>query len=703
MTKLQLLNEVSQEEIIKKYLPDFTTLSKNYKSPFTPKDNKPSLSFFKSGQDIKFKSHNSSHHGDIFQFVADIKRIDCKKNFPDLVEAIAKDFGLNGFANTKANSKAAATIKEENEIHFENVLSKTLLDYFAQFKISATTLYRYNIRQVAKHYFKSKSGKQCMFDYKRQKKFVVCYTINGHIKLYIPALPGQEKSFGFKNQTTADIFGLEQLQQCDNLFIAAGEKDCLALNSNGFTSVSFQSETTVPTKEQIDILRTKAKRLFVVYDNDEAGIAAAEKLCKAFDIKRIILPDGIKDVAIFFQQFNAKEFEKIIPQSKPVKDEDDDEKEVDEKEFWTIFHQAEKYLSNHYELRFNTVALEHECKRLGEKEFLPLNENNLYVEMNKAGVKVGMDKLISILKSDFVVRFNPFHAYFNSLPVWDQKQDHIEDLARHLVCDQQEELIAQFTKWIVRSVKCSLIEGYYNKQAFIIVHSKQNSGKTTFCRFLCPPALKNYLAENISDDKDSKIAIAKNFLINLDELSSLAKHEINSLKALFSKDIINERLPYDRKNSIIHRVANFIGSTNMAEFLTDETGSVRWLCFEIKQIDWAYKKTIDIDKVWSQALWLYKNYWDCEMTVDDIAKNEERNAKFQQLSAEAELIPNFLRPSNEAQGVFMTSTDILIYLQTYTVIKLNKIMVGKAMHICGFRRIKDTINDRYGYHAIKLK
>ncbi|MGV3464146.1 MAG: VapE domain-containing protein [Heyndrickxia sp.] len=65
--------------------------------------------------------------------------------------------------------------------------------------------------------------------------------------------------------------------------------------------------------------------------------------------------------------------------------------------------------------------------------------------------------------------------------------------------------------------------------------------------------------------------------MNLDELSSLAKHEINSLKPLFSKDVINERLPYERKNSIIHRTASFIGSTNMAEFLTGETGSVHWL------------------------------------------------------------------------------------------------------------------------------
>lgn len=702
MTKVQLLETLTEEDIIKKYLPDFTTLAKNYKSPFSPKDNKPSLSFFKSGQVIKFKSHNTNNHGDVFQFVADIKNIDCKNNFPAVVEAIAKDFQLNGFSKKQMQQATDIKISTKSEIQFEPSLSKQLLQYFAQFKINAETLARYNVQQVAKHSFNSKAGKACVFDYKRQKKFVVCYTIDTRIKLYVPELPGQEKSFGFKDQMANDIFGLQEVENCERVFIAAGEKDCLALNSNGFPAVNFQSETVIPTVADIAKLKSRAKQIFIVYDNDEAGQKAAEKICKVYQLLRINLPEDVKDVALFFKAFDAKAFEKIIPQEKLVKETEDDI-EIDEKEFWTIFHQAEKYLSHHYNIRFNTISLEHECRRIGEVEYKSLNENNLYVEMNKAGVKVGMDKLISILKSDFIPRFNPFLNYFSSLPAWDQERDYIGELARHLVCDEQNEMIEQFTKWIVRTLKCALVEGYYNKQAFIIVHSKQNSGKTTFCRFLCPPALQNYLAENISDDKDSKIAIAKNFLINLDELSSLAKHEINSLKALFSKDIINERLPYDRKNSIIHRVASFIGSTNMAEFLTDETGSVRWLCFEIKKIDWNYKNVIDINLVWGQAYQLYLDGYECEMNVDDIHENEIRNSKFQQLSAEAEMIPNYFSPSTEGDGIFFTSTDILLYLSTLTSIRLNKIMIGKAMPVCGFRRVKDPVSDRYGYYANKLK
>ena len=210
---------------------------------------------------------------------------------------------------------------------------------------------------------------------------------------------------------------------------------------------------------------------------------------------------------------------------------------------------------------------------------------------------------------------------------------------------------------------------------------KQNSGKTSFCRFLCPKSLEKYYKENLSKEKDGKIEIAKNFIINLDELESLSKFEVNGLKSIFSMAIVNERLPFDKRNSIIPRVASFIGSTNMSEFLTDGTGSVRWLCFEIKEIDWAYREAVDIDKVWSQVYHLYQSGFDAEMTIEDIIENEKRNEKFQLLSAEAEMLPNYYAPaqSNDVNAEFLTATDVLARISAFTTLKLSPIMMGKAL------------------------
>ena len=40
---------------------------------------------------------------------------------------------------------------------------------------------------------------------------------------------------------------------------------------------------------------------------------------------------------------------------------------------------------------------------------------------------------------------------------------------------------------------------------------------------------------------------------------------------------------------------------NMTEFLSDPTGNVRWIHFEINRIEWNYSKEVDIDTVWAQA------------------------------------------------------------------------------------------------------
>jgi predicted P-loop ATPase len=182
----------------------------------------------------------------------------------------------------------------------------------------------------------------------------------------------------------------------------------------------------------------------------------------------------------------------------------------------------------------------------------------------------------------------------------------------------------------------------------------------------------------------------------------LSKQEINSLKSYFSKTQINERLPYDRKNSIINRTCSFIGSTNMDEFLNDETGSVRWLCFRISSINWDYSANIDINRLWAQAHALAQDKtFECELTREDIAANEERNRDFQILSREKALIHKFLRtPANEKEAEFMNATDIELYLREKTADqKLTTIGIGKAMRGLGYERVKE--DGVYGYFVAK--
>jgi hypothetical protein len=368
------------------------------------------------------------------------------------------------------------------------------------------------------------------------------------------------------------------------------------------------------------------------------------------------------------------------------------------------FHLAMNYIDENYDVRYNKVSTEFEYKELEEPEYRNMNENDIFINMQLEGVNLSLNNLMAILKSDFVKKYNPFAEYFGSLPEWDNRIDHIQGLASYVkVSDKDRKRFDNhFKKWLVRSVRCALVDTYFNKQAFILVHDKQNSGKSTFCRFLCPKRLKDYIAENPSVDKDSRILLTTNFLINLDELSTLSKVEINALKSLFSKDKINDRLPYDRRNSIIPRRANFIGSTNQAEFLNDESGSVRWLCFNIDGIEWSYREQVDIDKVYAQAFQLYLSGWNCDLTPEEIEENEEYNRQFQITTSEKELIEKYLEPGEKDKGGrFMTATDILMRISYLTEnrVKLSPVLIGRALKVLGFKRDKSGADRIFGYYT----
>lgn len=367
------------------------------------------------------------------------------------------------------------------------------------------------------------------------------------------------------------------------------------------------------------------------------------------------------------------------------------------------FSLAEKYLNEMYDIRYNTVRNDLEIKSKDTQKYNVLNENNLYVELIKKGITMAMNSLLALLKSDFVKKYDPIESYFKNLPEWDG-QDYISDLCTYIGVKEQLQFNYHFKKWIVRLIATAIEPQYFNKQMLVFVSQIQNNGKSTLSRFFCPPELRDYLAENISLDKDSRILLAKCILINMDELATFSKEDINSLKALQSKDQINERLPYDRKNTVLPRRCSFIGSTNQIEFLKDETGSARWLCFEIVSIDWKYSNKIDINKVYSQAYSLYKSgNFNYDMTYDDIQENERRNKQFYMSTIEKELIEKYFEadliknPSN-----FYQATDVLGKLQDFEKRKfsLNNVKIGKALTASGFERLK--FKDKYGYF-LKLK
>ena len=368
----------------------------------------------------------------------------------------------------------------------------------------------------------------------------------------------------------------------------------------------------------------------------------------------------------------------------------------------TIFDRTLKYLNAKYSLRFNTISLEFEIKRTSDKKWSDLNLNSLFIELAQSGIDIPVNKLEILVRSHLIDQYNPISEYFESLEQWDG-EDHIKNLCSYVKTNNDNAFLYHMEKWFTRAVLCALEKEKINKHCLVLANTIQNSGKSTYLRFFIPRKLMNYLSEDIGLDKDSRIKLCKNLIINLDELSILAKADINSLKAFISKTHINERLPYARKAEYLERICSFVGSTNKTDFLTDESGSVRWIIFEvIEKINFNYSMEIDIDKVWSQAYFnAYKRKgFNPELTLADISENEKRNERFTQMTLEQEMINKFYEPSDNLEE-FKTATEVMIDLSTQGI-RLNHLKIGRALSSFKFPRVKHPQRQIYGY-LIRLK
>lgn len=367
----------------------------------------------------------------------------------------------------------------------------------------------------------------------------------------------------------------------------------------------------------------------------------------------------------------------------------------------------EKYIFDKYDLRLNTVSNELDGKTKGQKEYELFNEDTIIYELFNAGYNK-FNQILPVIISNKVRKYDPIKEYFESLPKWNNSQpDYIKQLSEYVVVDDKIWWETMFKKHLVRMVAQGILAIPFNKQCLTLV-GKQNDGKTSFLEFLLPPQLKKYYKKgfDFGGNKDGKISLCQNFIINLDELASFDKKELNNdFKTILTESIVKFRGLFAKSETSHYRRANFVASTNQYEFLTDETGNVRWLPFVVKDINHdngkenGYQANINIDLVWSQAYHLLMSgNFDFVMSKADIQMQEKINQRFMRISTEMELIQKNFKPSeeNKDNSEFLTTTEILEKLKRFTNIQINNIQLGKALKVLNFQESR-KYNSECGY------
>ena len=397
--------------------------------------------------------------------------------------------------------------------------------------------------------------------------------------------------------------------------------------------------------------------------------------------------------------------------------------------------EIEAYLSTRYEFRYNTVLGRTEYRSRANDDFIKVGRyeiNTLRRELdNDVGIITSSDNLYSIIESSFSPRINPIQEYFNALPSVDianssngNSYDNnsnispfslislksIPDLASCVVVRNSDKWLQYLTKWLVAVVANAMDDRECRNHTCLVLTGEQGRFKTTFLDLLCPSALHgySYTGKIYPQEKDTLTYIGQNLIVNIDDqLKALNKRDENELKNLITCPMVKYRMPYDKYVEEHPHLASFVASVNGNDFLTDPTGSRRFLPFEVLSINIERAKAISIDHVYAEAKALLNagfRYW---FDDDEIAELYRESEDFQVQTAEMELLLRcFEKPTDDNPHCsYMTTTEIITYLGYYTHHPLSLKHMGEALRRSGFEKVsrrRDGGNPVYVYKVRKI-
>ena len=273
--------------------------------------------------------------------------------------------------------------------------------------------------------------------------------------------------------------------------------------------------------------------------------------------------------------------------------------------------EIENYLSTHYDFRYNTVLGRTEYCSKGNNRFVKVGRyeiNTFRRELDcDESIATSAENLYSIIESSFSPRINPVQEYFKELPLIDIGDGSsngssysgssvpisfspkaIPNLASCVVVRNSNKWLPYLTKWLVAVVANAIDDRECRNHTCLVLTGEQGKFKTTFLDLLCPPKLHgySYTGKIYPQEKDTLTYIGQNLIVNIDDqLKALNKRDENELKNLITCPMVKYRMPYDKYVEEYPHLASFVASVNGNDFLTDPTGSRRFLPFEVLSID----------------------------------------------------------------------------------------------------------------------
>ena len=322
-----------------------------------------------------------------------------------------------------------------------------------------------------------------------------------------------------------------------------------------------------------------------------------------------------------------------------------------------------QFLTERFDFRHNclTGVTEYRLKGVDGSKFLPIDERNMngmIVDAHLEGIACWNSMVPTLVLSDKVEGYHPFHLYMEELPLWDGT-DRVTPLLKRV---SEDGLWLRGARYWMRAMTAQwmgLERDHANTLVPVLVSNEQGLGKSTFCRSLLPDSLRAYYLDNLnlSPGTSPEKKLVQKGLINLDEFDKVGEKRQPDLKNLLQMLSVpiyrGKRLGYVTEP----RLASFIATTNSSQILSDPTGSRRFLCVEVT--DMISEAPIEHKQLYAQLKAEVLNGERDYLNKEEEKEVQRRNkAYYRQSPLEDVFHACFRRPASENEGQWLTASEM---------------------------------------------
>ena len=321
------------------------------------------------------------------------------------------------------------------------------------------------------------------------------------------------------------------------------------------------------------------------------------------------------------------------------------------------------FLYKRFDFRYNRLTGVTEYRERGAvgNPFRPIDEremNGMIVDARLKGIACWNSMVPTLVLSDKVEDYHPFHLYMSELPDWDGTDRVTPLLAR--VSD--DALWMKGGRYWLRALTAQWMgmeRTHANTLVPVLVSSEQGLGKSTFCRSLLPESLRAYYLDNLnlSPGSSPEKKLVRTGLINLDEFDKISEKRQPDLKNLLQMMSVpvyrGKRLGYVTEP----RLASFIATTNSRQILSDPTGSRRFLCVEVT--DMITNEAIEHKQLYAQLKHEVLNGERDYLNKEEEKEVQRRNkAYYRQSPLEDIFHACYRRPKADEEGEWFTAAEM---------------------------------------------